>query len=618
MLNSKSNKRIVKLRFLAGKIQFMQPGFSAVGLLTILLVTGLNSSRAQNTWTQKANFGGSARTGAVGFSIGSKGYIGTGGNDFWEYDSATNAWTQKANFGGAARAYAAGFSIGTKGYIGTGQGSTYYNDFWEYDPSANAWTQKAHFPGTARLGAAAFTINDKGYIGTGYDGSYKNDFYQYDPATNLWSQKANFGGSAREYAVGLSIGSKGYIGTGTNNKNDFWEYDPSTNLWTQKANFGGSGRMAAAAFVIGSKGYVGTGKSMDGFKNDFWAYDPSANTWTQQVDFGGTSRAGAAAFSIGSNAYIGTGFDDNGFKSDFWEFSSAVSLSIITGSVSGSPFCPEAALNVPFTSTGTFNGGNIYTAQLSDKQGSFAAPIAIGTLASTANSGTIAATIPSKPKAGSKYRIRVTSSDPAVTGSDNGTNLQLIACAKVTALSASSVTSNSAALNWTGVSCTSKYKIQYRKQGTSGWTTQYSTTNTYTITGLLANTTYEYHVETYCSESGSSNSGYTTIQTFTTSVRLGSGLVAAAAALSIYPNPAEDVAVIQFTLPLRTSPFGQSSHVYIKMYDLSGKEIETLFDDDVEQGDHSLLLNTNHFSKGVYLVKLISDFGIENQKFMVQ
>jgi hypothetical protein len=45
-----------------------------------------------DTWTQKADFGGIGREGAVGFSIGSKGYIGTGVDDsysykkdFWEY-----------------------------------------------------------------------------------------------------------------------------------------------------------------------------------------------------------------------------------------------------------------------------------------------------------------------------------------------------------------------------------------------------------------------------------------------------------------------------------------------------------------------------------------------------
>ncbi len=44
-----------------------------------------------DTWTQKADVGGTARNAAVGFSIGTKGYIGTGGDgrfakkDFWEY-----------------------------------------------------------------------------------------------------------------------------------------------------------------------------------------------------------------------------------------------------------------------------------------------------------------------------------------------------------------------------------------------------------------------------------------------------------------------------------------------------------------------------------------------------
>ncbi|HUM47371.1 MAG TPA: hypothetical protein PLD84_10605, partial [Chitinophagales bacterium] len=78
-----------------------------------------------NTWTKKADLAGPARTDAVGFSIGTKGYIGTGlsggsKKDFWQFDPATNAWTQKADFGGTARLDAVGFAIGAKGYIGTG------------------------------------------------------------------------------------------------------------------------------------------------------------------------------------------------------------------------------------------------------------------------------------------------------------------------------------------------------------------------------------------------------------------------------------------------------------------------------------------------------------------
>src|SRR5215831_1410878 len=83
-------------------------------LFATLFAVGLNIAYAQNTWTRKANVRGYGRYGAVGFSIGSKGYIGTGAypavKDFWEYDPTTDTWTQKADFGGPGRGGAVGFS----------------------------------------------------------------------------------------------------------------------------------------------------------------------------------------------------------------------------------------------------------------------------------------------------------------------------------------------------------------------------------------------------------------------------------------------------------------------------------------------------------------------------
>ena len=151
--------------------------------------------------------------------------------DFWEYDPDTDAWTQKADFGGTVRAGTASFSIGTKGYIGTGYNDPIvYNDFYEYDPDTDAWTQKADFGGTARHGAVGFSIGTKGYIGTGSDYS-QNDFWEYNPDTDVWIQRADFGGTARLSAVGFSIENKGYIGTGLNDSTryiDFWEYTITT------------------------------------------------------------------------------------------------------------------------------------------------------------------------------------------------------------------------------------------------------------------------------------------------------------------------------------------------------------------------------------------------------
>ena len=300
---------------------------------------GLTFIQAQDTWVQKADFAGSARYDAVGFSISDKGYIGTGlsylnyypyyqfSKDFWEYDPSTDSWTQKADFGGTGRSGAVGFSVGSKGYIGTGLSYLNYypyyqfnNDFWEYDPSANSWTQNASFGGTVRYLAVGFSIGNKGYIGTG--GNHYNDFWEYDPSTDAWTQKANFGGTGRLGAVGFSIGSKGYIGTGDdgNFRNDFWEYDPSFNDWTQKADFGGIGRYSAVGFSIGGKGYMGTGVSQTYpyYPIDFWQYDPANNGWTQKADFEGGVRFGATGLSIGSKGFIGMG-NDPGIK-DFWEY----------------------------------------------------------------------------------------------------------------------------------------------------------------------------------------------------------------------------------------------------------------------------------------------------------
>lgn len=298
------------------------------------------------------------RYGAVGFSIGAKGYIGTGygyytdpycyRKDFWEYDPSTDSWTQKADFGGTARRYAVGFSIGTKGYIGTGcNDSGWLQDFWEYNPNSNIWTRKADFGGTGRELATGFSIFTKGYIGTGLiytsgTPNNLNDFWEYDPsigAGGTWTRKADFIGMARYAAVGFCISQKGYLGTGINYINsttftwykDFYEYDPIIDSWTKKADFGGTPRAFDVGFSINNtKGYIGTGNGRvadGGYKTDFWEYDPNEDTWIQKANFGGTKRDCAVGFGIGTKGYIGTGLINTAvYAQDFWEYNQSTNV----------------------------------------------------------------------------------------------------------------------------------------------------------------------------------------------------------------------------------------------------------------------------------------------------
>ncbi len=101
---------------------------------------------------------------------------------------------------------------------------------------------------------------------------------------------------------------------------------------------------------------------------------------------------------------------------------SVTAPTITTGTINGSPFNPGAAVSVPYTVTGIFNSGNVFTAQLSDASGSFASAVNIGTLTATGN-GTISATIPSNTPQGNGYRIRVVASNPSITGTANTVDL---------------------------------------------------------------------------------------------------------------------------------------------------------------------------------------------------
>lgn len=293
-----------------------------------------------STWIQKADFGGTGRTQAVSFGIGTKGYLGTGnGNDFynhadfWEFDPATNVWAQKADVPGG-RYNAVGFSIGNKGYIGTGYSTNngYLYDFEEYDPATNVWTTKAPLPGFARAYAVGFGTTTKGYIGTGFRG-YANplleDFWEYNPANDSWTQIANYGGGVMNGGAAFSIGTKGYVGTGQfaygNFSNvltkEFWEYDPATGIWTRKADYGGTARQEDVGFSIGSKGYIGQGE--DGVVSDpadYWEYNPATDSWILAGIVPAIGHSYPTAFTVGTKAYIGTGANSSNALRDIYEF----------------------------------------------------------------------------------------------------------------------------------------------------------------------------------------------------------------------------------------------------------------------------------------------------------
>jgi gliding motility-associated-like protein len=93
-------------------------------------------------------------------------------------------------------------------------------------------------------------------------------------------------------------------------------------------------------------------------------------------------------------------------------------------SIGQTTFCADDNLIVSYTTTPTFFGGNIFTAQLSDASGNFAAPVNIGSVVATTD-GNINATIPANTLYGTGYRIRVVSDNPARVSPDNGVDITI-------------------------------------------------------------------------------------------------------------------------------------------------------------------------------------------------
>lgn len=157
--------------------------------------------------------------------------------------------------------------------------------------------------------------------------------------------------------------------------------------------------------------------------------------WMRESNPGGTKRL--AAIEIGANgyAYVGGVFTDTlrlgslqrttprGTRAMMIaQLSPDASVAIV--GLTGARYCAGASIDVQIQPLGSYFNGNVFMLELSDTVGSFDAPIAIGSSAAaiaTEVRGVLPATLPS----GSRYRLRVVSSNPRGDALDNGGDLTI-------------------------------------------------------------------------------------------------------------------------------------------------------------------------------------------------
>lgn len=70
-----------------------------------------------------------------------------------------------------------------------------------------------------------------------------------------------------------------------------------------------------------------------------------------------------------------------------------------------------------------------------------------------------------------------------------------------------------------------------------------------------------------------------------------------------YPNPANNVTFLDIIMP-------ESDKVLIKIYDLMGRNVQTVLDDFLNTGKHTIEINTTKLPPGVYIIKINTDTGL--------
>ncbi len=103
-------------------------------------------------------------------------------------------------------------------------------------------------------------------------------------------------------------------------------------------------------------------------------------------------------------------------------------------------FCEGQSITADFSvANGTINASNEYTLELSDATGNFDNGVSIGSLSSSQTTGTITGVLP-VGMTGSNFRVRVLSSDAAIVGADNGSDIVIFEVPDVPVITLNNVT----------------------------------------------------------------------------------------------------------------------------------------------------------------------------------
>ncbi len=76
------------------------------------------------------------------------------------------------------------------------------------------------------------------------------------------------------------------------------------------------------------------------------------------------------------------------------------------------------------------------------------------------------------------------------------------------------------------------------------------------------------------------------------------------------PNPFNPTTTIPLFLPV-------AGHVTLKIYDVSGREVATLVDEELAAGEHSIVMSPSRLGSGVYFYQLTAGAFVESKRMVL-
>lgn len=263
--------------------------------------------------------------------------------------------------------------------------------------------------------------------------------------------------------------------------------------------------------------------------------------------------------------------------------------------------CAGKSFSIDVDAKKTYNSNNVFSAELSDANGSFASPVIIGTLTSQ-TSGTISCFIPANTPVGNGYRIRIIASSPQETSDNNGFNISIQNTQSFSVLITSSPSGQAPQLTPVTFSAVvsnggNNPSYQWRK---NGFDIPGETNDTYTgIAGV--DFTIEDTITVFvksslkCTEPDS-----TTSNGIVTIITVSASNIDRVQDIIIAPNPNNGTFSIKGLV--------QSHTVSVTIYNMVG---QVIYQEEVSvennKLNHTINLNNKDLPSGVYQLKIMAD-----------